>query len=214
VVFLLLAIVIVFLILRWAGRSYFTGTYRADVFALAVVIAFAIGVFGPFWRHGESTPSAPPVALATASIPPPPPPRDVVAACASLPKPVGKAVGYLDVIGAVNAGKLTIESNGFSLPRGSELEVVGWASDAVAKIPAKAACLTIDGVVRHDATASYGEARPDVATAFGVPVLAGTGYQLGLPAAALKPGTHAIGVVVLSAHGAATLVVTRKVRVL
>jgi hypothetical protein len=215
VLILLLVIVVVFFILRWVGRNYFTGSYRADVFALAVVIAFAIGVFGPFGRSGGASQATPPVASApTAAIPPPPPPHDVAAICASVTKPVGKGAGYIDVIGAVNEGKLTIESDGFSLPRRAGLEVVGWASDGSTKIPAEAACLTIDHVVRHDATAIYGQNRPDVAAAFQAPVLAGTGYQVGLPATALKPGMHTIGIVVLTARGAGTLVLTRKVHVL
>lgn len=212
VLFLLLWIVVGFFALRWLAGRFFKERYRADVFALAVAVAFAAGVLGPFNVHrGEApAPAAPPVAV---NVPPPQPPHDAKSTCQAVKGVSGTALGSVDVVGIADVGKADQQPNGFALPRNASLGVVGWVADAASKTPSIAACLLIDGDVRSDATAVYGNPRPDVATAYNAPAMTATGYFLSLPAKSLKPGTHSIKVVSVTAGGASALTTSVTFRV-
>jgi hypothetical protein len=211
--FLLLWIVVGFFALRWIAQRFFTERYRSDVFALAVVVAFAAGVLGPFEHRGAPAPAAPAVAPVAANVPPAQPPHDVQAACKAVRSLSGTAMGSVDVVGIANDGKVAQQPNGFALARGASLGVVGWVGDAANKTPATGACLMIDGAVRPDAMVVYGNLRPDVATAYNTQAMAPTGYMLTLPAKSLKAGTHAVSVASVTANGAAALSTSVNVRV-
>lgn len=205
VLFLLLWIVVGFFALRWLGQRFFKERYRADVFALAVAVAFAAGALGPFGvRRVEAPPAAVPPPVA-ANVPAPQPPQNVMKVCKLVRKLAGSALGSVDSVGTAKDDKVDQQRNGFLLDRKASLGVTGWVADAPTKTPATAACLIIDGVVRPDAIAVYGNLRPDVATAYNTQAMAATGYLLTLPARVLKSGVHTVSVASVTASGAAAL---------
>ena len=63
----------------------------------------------------------------------------------------------------------------------------GFGFDPVAKAPASAVDIVIDGVAYPTA---YGHQRADVGTYFKNPSLENTGFTVTLPAGAVKPGQH------------------------
>jgi hypothetical protein len=75
------------------------------------------------------------------------------------------------------------------LSASKEVEITGWAIDAVRGEPALTVQIEVDG--RAVFPAFYGSARSDVAAAFGERYL-NSGYEALLPAGALQPGVHTI----------------------
>jgi hypothetical protein len=216
--FLLLIIVVGFFALRWLGQRFFTGQYRADVFALVVVVAFVAGALVPFGhRPGSPEPApapaavvAPPVAPAPSVAAAVPPPHDVRTVCQAVKKLTGAGFGNIDGVGMVKDGRTISQAAGFHLNRSALLGVQGWAADGTAKVPGEGACLVIDGTLRADATSFYGNLRPDVAAASKLPAMTAVGYVITLPATALKPGTHLVRVASVTSAGAALLSVSFK----
>ncbi len=125
----------------------------------------------------------------------------------------GTALGSVDQVGTSAGGKVTPQPAGFMLPHNGALGVVGWVADGATKTPATGACLIIDGVVRSDASVTYGNLRPDVATAYNTQAMTATGYLVTLPAKALSAGTHAVSVASITTAGAAALTGAVHVRV-
>lgn len=82
---------------------------------------------------------------------------------------------------------------------GGPVTFTGFGFDPVAKAPAAAVDIVIDGVAYP---AVYGHRRADVATYFKVPALENTGFSVTLPAGVLKPGRHEAIVRVVSADKA------------
>lgn len=79
---------------------------------------------------------------------------------------------------------------------GVPLTVSGFGFDPVAKAPAKAVDVVVDGVAYPT---EYGHQRADVATYFKVDALGASGFRATLPA--VKPGPHTALVRVVSADG-------------
>jgi hypothetical protein len=75
----------------------------------------------------------------------------------------------------------------------------GFAFDPVAKAPAKAVDVVVDGKTYGT---KYGAARTDVASFFKAPALVAVGFRVTLPSGSLAPGPHALVVRVVSADGA------------
>jgi hypothetical protein len=84
-----------------------------------------------------------------------------------------------------------------SVPAGQAVEVVGWAVDR-RKQAAGGVVVTVDGQPRVQA--EYGRDRPDVA-ALGAGAPRAVGFVATIPAEALPPGRHTIGLWVLSPNG-------------
>lgn len=201
-------IVLGYLGLLQAGRRFFTGRYRAEVCAGAVVIAFAVGLSVPRGGAADVAAPAPPVAVSTASLPPPPavPVTDVAKACGSarLSAAVGK--GNMDAAAIVSGGH---EAPAGSLPDvhpGDTLVLRGWAANPELKAPVAAACAVIDGRIVASTKGLYGAIRPDVAAAFATPSLAATGFQLLVASSAIPLGHHRIQTAAVAADGTATVI--------
>jgi hypothetical protein len=129
---------------------------------------------------------------------PPPaaaPSLPLASATAGLPRLSAAPGFYLDRIGHASdpANKQPAVT-----PGGEPLVLDGFAFDPVAKAPAKAVDLVVDGKAYG---ATYGHARPDVAAFFKVPALAATGYKVTLPAGTLAKGAHSLAVRVVAAGG-------------
>ena len=75
------------------------------------------------------------------------------------------------------------------LSASKDIEISGWAIDAIRGEPALTVQIEVDG--RAVFPAFYGSARSDVAAAYGERYL-NSGYEALLPAGALQPGTHTI----------------------
>jgi hypothetical protein len=209
---IVIGFVVAFFVLRWAGRFYFAEPRRSDVFAIAVVAAYAFGLLWPFlYRHvvapGPDSVAAGVVAPAAAPAGPPPVVKAVSAKCraSGTVTPSTRSLGNLDVIGEIAAGVPVARTTGFTLLRSGTLALEGWAADAGTKTPALAACLMIDGKVQPQAIATYGMSRPDVATAYHSDAMTGTGFLLTLDAKALAPGNHAIAIAVVTSSGVSAL---------
>jgi hypothetical protein len=82
--------------------------------------------------------------------------------------------------------------------RAPEVVVEGWAVDDAAGAPAGGVRVVIDG---QRATAAYGHARPDVASAYHRRAYRGSGFRATLPTASLAPGIHRVAVEVIAADG-------------
>jgi hypothetical protein len=98
-------------------------------------------------------------------------------------------------IESVGANNRAWESKSFELPAHQELAVSGWAVDSESKKAAGGVEMVIDGAPY---AAQYGGERPDVATFFGRPECADSGYVMKLPAGQFAAGSHAMFVRVLS----------------
>lgn len=192
-------IVVGFIALRWIGQRFFHEPRRAAVFAASVVVAFAVGTAWPFsgLRGGAPTaPAAPPVAPVAVA-----PGRDVGQICQSAHLVDAKALGSLDVVGDVIAGKPEQRPDAFVIDRAGTLLVSGWVADVDGKTAATAACLVIDGKIDPHASAIYGVARPDVGAAYKTDALVPTGYSLTLPVRDLPRGVHRVTVAVVPSSG-------------
>jgi hypothetical protein len=114
---------------------------------------------------------------------------------AGLPKKPQTAGFFLDHVGqAMDPFRRRPAVTAAALP----LRLDGFAFDPVAKAPAKAVDVVIDGKAYGT---RYGGPRPDVAAYFKLPGLADTGFETTLPAGALTPGTHTALVRVIAADG-------------
>jgi hypothetical protein len=96
-------------------------------------------------------------------------------------------------------------TTGFTIDKDGAVMVQGWAADGTTKTAAVAACLLVDGKVVPAATATYGTARPDVATAYSLPAMGATGFMLTFGTSGLARGKHAISVAGVTTRGATAL---------
>jgi hypothetical protein len=86
-----------------------------------------------------------------------------------------------------------------TIPAGGPVTMSGFGFDPVAKAPAAAVDVVIDGVAYPT---SYGHRRQDVADYFKTPSLENTGFTVTLPSGAIKPGQRQAIVRVVAADGA------------
>jgi hypothetical protein len=205
---LIIVVIAGFFALRWIGRIYLTGKWRAEAVAAATMLAFVLGVVSPFsGRHLWAIAVSAPVAAAAPAAPPAVG-SDVTADCAKVRAvaPAGPDVlGNLDVIGDMVSGRPEARTTGFTIDKDGAVMVQGWAADGTTKTAAVAACLLVDGKVVPAATATYGTARPDVATAYSLPAMGATGFMLTFGTSGLARGKHAISVAGVTTRGATAL---------
>lgn len=189
--------VVAFALLRRIAQRLVRESRRAAVFAAVVVLALGAGAYAASSGHGGSAaPSERAVQAKYASA------HDVVASCrrARLSRAV-EGLGNLDGVAQVRAGTAEPEHDGFVADRSGTLALAGWVADLANKAPAQAACLVVDGRLDPRAAALYGIGRMDVAAAFHADGLVPTGFNLTLPVADLRRGSHRVGVAVVLASG-------------
>lgn len=195
--FILMWLVIAFAVLRWAARYLFREPHRATLSAAAVVVAFAAGMAVQHLIQGEAPPPPAQAVEATYAAPP-----DVMTRCRSA-RFTGavKGLGNVDGFGQIVAGRQSSGTDGFTANRKGTLWISGWAVDVRERVPAEAACMTIDGKIEAHASAQYGAERIDVANHFQADATAPSGFFLTLPADELRRGPHRVGVAVVLASG-------------
>jgi hypothetical protein len=186
-------LVLVLFIIAWAAIAFaivrgltivWTGNRRiAGGTGVAVAAAFALGAVSPFalpsrGSTGSSAPPAPPAVADTS--------RGVVCPAGAV---VGSkaSTGHLDTV-AVGAQAPLNAVTSIDVAAGSPIQLGGWI--VLDSGPATAICAIVDGHVAG-ATARYGIARPDVATALQKAVDTPAGFVITLK---LSHGSHAVSV--------------------
>lgn len=201
--FLALWAVIGFFVLRYLGLRYFHESRRADVAALAVALAFAIGAIWPYSSRlggtAATAPQQPAAAPAAQAAAPPATGHDTSAACATLRGPSeDKLYGAIDDIRpVVRTARATMVPDNGRLDHAQRYYVEGWAADATAEHPASGVCLLVDGKVAAKTISMYGFARPDVASGYHRDAMTLSGYRIEIPARMFSAGTHHLRVVVV-----------------
>ena len=205
--FLLLWVGAAFFVLRLLGRRYFHEPRRADVAALGIAVAFALGVLWPYSaRVGIQVSSTPvhPVAVtrsnAVAPHRPPPYARDTTAACRYVKTSLPTRYGAIDVFFSWEQPSVPVVEGG-QMDRRDHYSLLGWATDPTGDRPASGVCLVVDGKVDTRAKVYYGTSRPDVAAALHSKQLVFSGYLIDLAPDSLTPGAHLIQVAARSATG-------------
>ncbi len=214
--FLVLWIAVAFFVLRFFGQRYFHEPRRADVAALGIAVAFALGALWPYSaRLGSGAPPAAAQTSAPAATPPaqqvvganvlgtgdPPGTRNVSATCRSTKSPFGRSSdGSIDDVRA-DAQQSAIIADGGRMDQRLQYIVDGWAADPAAGRPALGVCLMIDGKVDARGRAYFGVARPDLASGFHHDELTPSGYLIAIPPGLLSRGRHRIQVLSRAAGG-------------
>jgi len=113
------------------------------------------------------------------------------------PAGTGTSAGVLTktLVKATGAGVLTL----IRLTQGQTASFSGWAIDDAKKSAAGGVLVQVDGSDR--VAASYGGARPDVAAAMNMRDVAGSGFDVDIPAALLPEGRHTLSFLVLTSDG-------------
>jgi hypothetical protein len=196
-----------FFVLRYLGqRFYFHEPRRADVAALAVVLAFVLGAYWPLSvRFGSDNVAAPPAA-APAPAPAPGRVQNVSSNCKATALQVQPpGYGHIDSL-STSPGVPTDIPGGASIRGASFYVARGWVVDAGRSVPAKAACLVVDGHVEPKALSYYGYDRPDVAAGLHTPGLARSGFEILFRRDALTDGKHHIQVAAEAVDGSVWVV--------
>jgi hypothetical protein len=188
--------------LRVVFGRFFAGRGRADVAAVAVVLAFAAGAFWPFSERLARVAPAPqpseaplaPAAPAAAQL------RDRSNSCRTQAAAKPGGVGSFDVLEA--AGTKVPIATGASISTAQALRVLGWAADRAAQAPATGVCLLVDGTVVPGERVRYGGARPDVVAAYHRDALLNSAFELDVPPGLLRPGQHTLRIAARSIDGA------------
>jgi hypothetical protein len=192
--------------LLWVAKRFFTGRYRAETAAAAVVVAFTIGVSWPRPEPSAGAVSQPPVGSAAAVAPPAGSSgADVGAVCASARLTTDTGRGYLDSTD-VQSGKVVAPAEPDAQLRIDDIFIAsGWAADPNLKGPPASVCVVIDGKILSGVRVLYGTNRPDVATAYQNGALASTGFTISVPAVRVPAGLHRIQAAAVASDGAAAL---------
>jgi hypothetical protein len=100
--------------------------------------------------------------------------------------------GHTFALDLVTIGSHTVpyQDQPYSVARGAQLQVRGWAFDPALRRTADHLTVRVDGGPWKDG--EYHVARPDVAAALGVPQAADCGFILTVPTVGLAPGQHRI----------------------
>ena len=199
----LIWIVVIFVAVRFFGQRFFSSPekYRAEVAAVAVAVAFLMGLFWPFSSRTAS--ENPPTAAATAA-------PAALAVCHS-PSPhqstvirgIKQAQGgrYSGAIDALLADP-NVAASSTQFQVGCTIYANGWAADTENKKPLSGIGFLIDSKRVLNASAAYGQRRPDVAKALNAPGVLKCGYwHAEISTVGLRPGPHTIQVVGLSSDG-------------
>lgn len=208
--FLALWVVVAFFVLRFLAQRYFTEPRRADVAALSVAVAFALGALWPFSARfgGSSSHEAGAGPIAAASPPAeqvvtatvlgagkPPGTRDLSAACRSVKGPFGNSSdGALDDL-REDAPRSTIVADGGHVDRNEQYLIEGWAAEPGETRPALGVCLIVDGKVDARGKVYFGVARPDLGAGFHNDQVVTSGYVIVVPAGLLSAGKHRLQVI-------------------
>ena len=207
--FVVIILIFAFVAIRQVGALFFKGPRRADAAAAFIVIAFGLGLLVGQRKEGPSEAGAPvtPAASSGSALVGAlaPKPRDVSMECVSGRPPLGGGVGNVDSIAKQADAKV--------LPWNQVLDpaipytLVGWAVAPSRKSVAVAACLIIDGHTLGGVASQYGMSRPDVATSLNNDATRDSGFEITIPANALRAGTHSMQIAAKSSDGS-LLVVT------
>jgi len=207
--FVVIILIFTFVAIRQVGALFFMGPRRADAAAAFIVIAFGLGLLVGQRKEGPSDAGAPVTAAASSGSALAgalaPKPRDVSMECVSGRPPLGGGVGNVDSIAKQADAKV--------LPWNQVLDpaipytLVGWAVAPSRKSVAVAACLIIDGHTLGGVASQYGMSRPDVATSLNNDATRDSGFEITIPANALRAGTHNMQIAAKSSDGS-LLVVT------
>ena len=207
--FVVIILIFTFVAIRQVGALFFKGPRRADAAAAFIVIAFGLGLLVGQRKQGPSDAGAPVTAAASSGSALAgalaPKPRDVSMECVSGRPPLGGGVGNVDSIAKQADAKV--------LPWNQVLDpaipytLVGWAVAPSRKSVAVAACLIIDGHTLGGVASQYGMSRPDVATSLNNDATRDSGFEITIPANALRAGTHSMQIAAKSSDGS-LLVVT------
>ena len=207
--FVVIILIFTFVAIRQVGALFFKGPRRADAAAAFIVIAFGLGLLVGQRKQGPSDAGAPVTAAASGGSALAgalaPKPRDVSMECVSGRPPLGGGVGNVDSIAKQADAKV--------LPWNQVLDpaipytLVGWAVAPSRKSVAVAACLIIDGHTLGGVASQYGMSRPDVATSLNNDATRDSGFEITIPANALRAGTHSMQIAAKSSDGS-LLVVT------
>jgi hypothetical protein len=201
--FTVIWIIVIFAVIRFLGVRFFNSPekYRADVAALAVVVAFLMGLFWPFSNRAasEQAPvagSVPATAMPAAICHTPGPNRS------KFIRGIRRAQGghYSGAIDALLPDPNSSASTQFQT--GCNIYANGWIADMDAKTPVPGIGFLIDSTKVVNSSVSYGHGRPDVAKAYNAPGLVLCGYEHAeIPTVGLRAGPHTIQPVVLSKDG-------------
>lgn len=198
----LIAAVAGYVALSRLGRRVFTGKFRAETAAAAIVVAFIIG---SEWPYGHSelpaaiAPSAAPVDAGSR----PSGPRDVSELCRSARLVPAAGKGNLD---GARVQRESVSVAPVALRASDEFIIDGWAAEPDLSVTARGVCPVVDGTIVRGGRIEYGAVRPDVATAFGNPALIPSAFEIVLPARLIRAGRHRVQVAAVSADGSARLV--------
>jgi hypothetical protein len=202
VVVLILTIAGYFVLVR-LGRRLFTGKFRAETAAAAMVVAFIIGSEWPYAQRDTTALSESPAAPANGNAAPGAP-RDASQVCTSARLVGGAGKGYLDGARTQHTAGTRIAT--IRLQSSDELVLNGWATEPDSSRTAQSACPVVDGEIVHDVRVTYGALRPDVAAAFGNPGLTASAFEIDIPARRFSAGRHRVQAAAVSADGSARLV--------
>ena len=202
--FTIIWVVVIFSIVRFLGQRFFNSPekYRADVAAIAIVIAFLIGLFWPFSNRGTpeqapATASAPATAVPEAVCHSPGPGQSTVIR-GIRPAQGGRYSGAVDAL----LPDPNFPATSTQFQAGCNIYANGWVADMETKTPVPGIGFVIDSKRVVNVSAAYGQRRPDVAHALNAPSLIRCGYwHAEIPTAGLRPGPHTIQVVALSKDG-------------
>lgn len=109
----------------------------------------------------------------------------------NLPNITLPAIGNIDVVG-VKRGDRFSTSRAPSLRAGEALELRGWVADPVAHDKAGGLFVIVNDSSRINVSTDYGIDRPDVAATLKNPQLENTGFDVTIPASALRPGNDEV----------------------
>lgn len=110
----------------------------------------------------------------------------------NLPKLPGATSWNIESVGPVNEA---FKYKTFQVPGRGRIPITGWAVDNQAKAAAGGVEISVDGTLY---VAQYGNPRPDVADAFGVPAYTKSGYTADLSGGQFAAGTHTMFVRILT----------------
>lgn len=210
ILFLILWIAVAFAVLRWIARWFFHEPLRAEVAALTVAVAFALGASWPYSaRIGNGAPTssvhvARPVVASMSA--PPRPPAGRLESSSACPRAIAQGkrgttqYGSIDQLSAASAADTNLP-DGSEIDRSSYYVMQGWVADPSGEGPAKGACLIVDGKLDRRVKVYMGLLRPDVATGYHRVQLIPSGYEIIVPPDSLPVGSHRLQVAAITGAG-------------
>lgn len=202
VLFAAVWILVGFVAVRFAGQQFLHEKYRADIVAIAIVLAFAIGALWRPFSTGTGSAAAPGPAV------PGPVARTVCYRSGEIKRNEtvirhiklatgGNYGGNLDSLTADPGGPPALE-----FPAGCNIYANGWAANMATKTPASGIVLVVDSRDVVNASSVYRKPRTDVAKAYGADSMLRTGFaDAVIPTTGLAKGRHTIQLGGLSNNG-------------